>query len=401
MEVAELFRASCMVLALVAQVPQILRIVKGWSVAGLSFNAYLFDLCSLTIKILYNYRQGYDFLSYSPSVIYVIQGYAIVFLLLWLDRSNRTLTKLGLVGAVAGCLFLLNSKSPSIDTLTTLMKCALLFSLANKASHIHSITRCKEKPAVDSAQWIIYTYISMVGLYTAVWEQRDILLLLLIFLVAILEVEHQEQDGDVAEEVEKTLHHDGLIVQDPSSNKHTTWGRIQGLGCKMIIVYRLTIKILYNYRQGYDFLSYSPSVIYVIQGYAIVFLLLWLDRSNRTLTKLGLVGAVAGCLFLLNSKSPSIDTLTTLMKCALLFSLANKASHIHSITRCKEKPAVDSAQWIIYTYISMVGLYTAVWEQRDSVLASQHLLTSSLNILIFTLLQRKRATLSENGDKTK
>lgn len=70
--------ASC----LISKVPQIQTVRSLQSATGLSVNGLLMELASYTVTMLYNFTNGYAFLSYLEYPILLVQEYVLVYFVL-------------------------------------------------------------------------------------------------------------------------------------------------------------------------------------------------------------------------------------------------------------------------------------------------------------------------------
>ncbi|KAJ2758486.1 hypothetical protein IWQ56_005988, partial [Coemansia nantahalensis] len=82
----------------IVKLPQLFKILKSKSVAGISFSSYVLELLANAITLAYNYRMGYAFTTYGEAVFIGAQNYVIALLMLaFAGRSS--------IAFVAGALF--------------------------------------------------------------------------------------------------------------------------------------------------------------------------------------------------------------------------------------------------------------------------------------------------------
>lgn len=164
-QVGNILGISTLVGALVAQVPQILAIIKSKNVDGLSFNGFSIEIFSLTIQILYFVVQEYDLLAYSDISILLFQDYVIVILMLLYGKEALGAREYGnIIG------YLVAVASVVVGTVTKemivmVMQGVVLLNLASKMTFISSILSTKDTSAMEPAAWIIFVYSNIVRVF--------------------------------------------------------------------------------------------------------------------------------------------------------------------------------------------------------------------------------------------
>jgi len=122
----------------VVKVPQLLKLVRSKSSAGLSFPAYLLETCSFLVSLAYNSRQRFPFSTYGETAFIAVQNVAIAALVLYYrGRSAGAATFVAGIALVGYSLF--NSSIVTADTMTQLMAGAGLLGLASKVPQILTI----------------------------------------------------------------------------------------------------------------------------------------------------------------------------------------------------------------------------------------------------------------------
>ncbi|XP_063694368.1 uncharacterized protein LOC134826038 [Bolinopsis microptera] len=164
-QVGTILGITTLVGALVAQVPQIIAIIKSKNVDGLSFNGFSIEIFSLTIQVLYFVVQEYDLLAYSDISILLVQDYVIVILMLLYGKEALGAREYGnIIGylvAVASVVVGTVTK----DMIVMVMQGVVLLNLASKMTFISSILSTKDTSAMEPAAWIIFVYSNIVRVF--------------------------------------------------------------------------------------------------------------------------------------------------------------------------------------------------------------------------------------------
>ncbi|XP_053666607.1 solute carrier family 66 member 3 [Anopheles marshallii] len=164
--------ASC----LVSKVPQIQTVRQLQSAKGLSVNGLLMELCSYTVTMLYNYTNGYAFLSYLEYPILLVQEYVLVYYVLRYESllGNRAYQW----GAIYVAVF--------IGFATTIIPSSLLMMLVpfttpvgatSKVMQLIAILRSKDSQSVSLITWGISAFTNSTRIYTIMLDSGDKMLL--------------------------------------------------------------------------------------------------------------------------------------------------------------------------------------------------------------------------------
>jgi len=110
--------------SLMVKVPQILKIIGGWSAAGITFLSVLLELFAITANLAYSFVSGYPFSAWGEACFLAVQTVMVGMLVLWYNSGSPFLTSLSFLIGYASCVYGLisgltplpssaNSKPPS------------------------------------------------------------------------------------------------------------------------------------------------------------------------------------------------------------------------------------------------------------------------------------------------
>ncbi|XP_053673236.1 solute carrier family 66 member 3 [Anopheles nili] len=164
--------ASC----LVSKVPQIQTVRQLHSAKGLSVNGLLMELCSYTVTMLYNYTNGYAFLSYLEYPILLLQEYVLVYYVLRYESllNQRAYQFTGLYVAV-----FIGFATAIIPTsiLMMLVPFTTPVGATSKVMQLIAILRSKDSQSVSLITWGISAFTNSTRIYTIMLDSGDKMLL--------------------------------------------------------------------------------------------------------------------------------------------------------------------------------------------------------------------------------
>lgn len=164
--------ASC----LVSKVPQIQTVQKLRSATGLSINGLLMELCSYTVTMLYNYTNGYAFLSYMEYPILLLQEYVLIYVVL--KYENLLGQKATMWTGVYVAVF--------VGFATGILPASLLMMLVpfttpvgatSKVMQLVAILKSKNSQSVSLITWGISAFTNSTRIYTILLDSGDKMLL--------------------------------------------------------------------------------------------------------------------------------------------------------------------------------------------------------------------------------
>lgn len=164
--------ASC----LVSKVPQIQTVRQLRSATGLSLNGLLMELCSYTVTMLYNFTNGYAFLSYMEYPVLLVQEYVLVYVVLkYMNLLNKpayiwsgvyvTVFLAFATGILPGSLIMM------LVPLTTPV------GATSKVMQLVAILKSKDSQSVSLITWALSAFTNSTRIYTILLDSADKMLL--------------------------------------------------------------------------------------------------------------------------------------------------------------------------------------------------------------------------------
>lgn len=164
-QIGDILGISTLIGCLVAQVPQIIAIIKSKNVDGISFNGFSIEIFSLTIQVLYFVVQEYSILSYSDIAVLLVQDYVIVVLLMMYGKEALGAREYGNVFGYIVALVSVLIGTVSKEMIVMVMQGVVLLNLASKMTFVSSILASKDTSAMEPAAWIIFVYSNIVRVF--------------------------------------------------------------------------------------------------------------------------------------------------------------------------------------------------------------------------------------------
>ncbi|XP_035793002.1 solute carrier family 66 member 3-like [Anopheles albimanus] len=164
--------ASC----LISKVPQIQTVRSLQSATGLSVNGLLMELASYTVTMLYNFTNGYAFLSYLEYPILLVQEYVLVYFVL--KYSSMLGQRAYLWAGLYGILFFgfATGLIPS-SVLMMLVPFTTPVGATSKVMQLIAILRSKDSASVSLITWAISAFTNSTRIYTIMLDSGDRMLL--------------------------------------------------------------------------------------------------------------------------------------------------------------------------------------------------------------------------------
>ncbi|ETN57944.1 hypothetical protein AND_010492 [Anopheles darlingi] len=164
--------ASC----LISKVPQIQTVRRLQSATGLSVNGLLMELASYTVTMLYNFTNGYAFLSYLEYPILLVQEYVLVYFVL--KYSSMLGQRAYLWAGLYGVLFVgfATGLIPS-SVLMMLVPFTTPVGATSKVMQLIAILRSKDSASVSLITWGISAFTNSTRIYTIMLDSGDRMLL--------------------------------------------------------------------------------------------------------------------------------------------------------------------------------------------------------------------------------
>lgn len=161
----------------IVKLPQLFKILRSRSVAGISLASYVLEVLANAITIAYNLRNGYAFTTYGEAVFIGVQNYVITLLIL-------LLTGRGPLGVVAGVLLAAFTYALFSTTLVNEMLLSTLFGLttplviSSRIPQIYTIHMNKSTGQLSAFAVFNYFFGTAARLFTTLVEVDDSLVLM-------------------------------------------------------------------------------------------------------------------------------------------------------------------------------------------------------------------------------
>jgi len=207
-QIGDILGISTLIGCLVAQVPQIVAIIKSKNVEGISFNGFSIEIFSLTIQVLYFVVQEYSILSYSDISVLLFQDYVIVILLMTYSREPLGAKEYGNVFGYIVALISVLIGTVSKEMIVMVMQGVVLLNVASKVTFVSSILASKDTSAMEPSAWIIFVYSNIVRVFVGYMLLGDMTIVAQhaingFFNLAITLLIYKYKDGNKAAEEKK------------------------------------------------------------------------------------------------------------------------------------------------------------------------------------------------------
>lgn len=164
--------ASC----LISKVPQIQTVRQLKSATGLSLNGLLMELCSYSVTMMYNFTNGYAFLSYMEYPILLIQEYVLVFVVL---KYSNMLNKPAYIWSGVYVAIFTGFATGIIPSSVLMMLVPLTTPVGatSKVMQLVAILKSKDAQSVSLITWAISAFTNSTRIYTILLDSGDKMLL--------------------------------------------------------------------------------------------------------------------------------------------------------------------------------------------------------------------------------
>ncbi|XP_065076022.1 solute carrier family 66 member 3-like [Ochlerotatus camptorhynchus] len=164
--------ASC----LVSKVPQIQTVHQLRSATGLSLNGLLMELCSYTVTMLYNFTNGYAFLSYMEYPILLVQEYVLVYVVLkYKNMLNKPAYIWSGVYVAVFSAFAIGVLPSSL--IMMLVPLTTPVGATSKVMQLVAILKSKDSQSVSLITWALSAFTNSTRIYTILLDSADKMLL--------------------------------------------------------------------------------------------------------------------------------------------------------------------------------------------------------------------------------
>lgn len=166
------------------KVPQIKTINENKSSQGISVFGLCLELYSYSVMMAYNYRSGYDFLSYMEYPVLLIQEYVLVYYVFkyqnLLGRKTLIVTLLYIVVA-----YLVYLKLMPLVVLAFLVPFCTPIGATSKVLQLVAILKTKDSRSVSLTTWALSAFTNLTRVYTVFVQSADPMLLAN-FMISVL-----------------------------------------------------------------------------------------------------------------------------------------------------------------------------------------------------------------------
>ncbi|KAJ1679326.1 hypothetical protein EV182_002284, partial [Spiromyces aspiralis] len=160
----------------IVKLPQIYKIVKSRSAAGISLPAYIQETAANIIVLAYNLRENNPFTTYGETLFIGIQNYVITIMLYLF--SNSPFRALLMSGAFMSASYaLLDPAWVSDSILETLQGATIFVILSSRISQIYNVWKNKRTGQLSAFTVFNYFLGTAARLYTTIMEVDDKLML--------------------------------------------------------------------------------------------------------------------------------------------------------------------------------------------------------------------------------
>ncbi|KAJ2004494.1 hypothetical protein GGI04_002215 [Coemansia thaxteri] len=168
----------------IVKLPQLFKIVKSRSVAGISLSSYVLEILANAITLAYNYRMGYEFTTYGEALFIGAQNYVITLLILLLmGRASLAMATGALLVVFTYALF--NNVLVNSTLLSTLYALTIPLVISSRIPQIYTIHKNKYTGQLSAFAVFNYFFGTAARLYTTLVEVDDSLVLLGVVLATL------------------------------------------------------------------------------------------------------------------------------------------------------------------------------------------------------------------------
>ncbi|KAJ2377955.1 hypothetical protein IW150_001082 [Coemansia sp. RSA 2607] len=161
----------------IVKLPQLFKIVKSKSVAGISLSSYVLEVLANVITIAYNFRNGYAFTTYGEAVFIGAQNFVITLLMLmFTGRASLSAITGALLLVFTYSLFDISLVGGSL--LSTLYGLTIPLVISSRIPQIYTIHKNKYTGQLSAFAVFNYFFGTAARLYTTLVEVDDSLVLL-------------------------------------------------------------------------------------------------------------------------------------------------------------------------------------------------------------------------------
>ncbi|KAJ2157333.1 hypothetical protein GGF46_004587 [Coemansia sp. RSA 552] len=160
----------------IVKLPQLFKILRSKSVAGISLSSYVLEVLANAITIAYNYRKGYPFTTYGEALFIGAQNYVITLLML-LFTGRATLGMAAGAFLVVFTYSMFNVSVVGNTALSTLYGLTIPLVISSRIPQIYTIHKNKYTGQLSAFAVFNYFFGTAARLFTTLVEVDDSLVL--------------------------------------------------------------------------------------------------------------------------------------------------------------------------------------------------------------------------------
>lgn len=153
------------------KVPQIIKILKNHSAAGISFIGVLLELYAVTTGVAYSYNKGFTFSAWGEALFLLLQTAVVAILVLHYNRSPNIAAIF--VGIYSVILYILVGGLTPIDILWTLQAVSIPLIFAAKMIQAYTNYKNGSTGQLSAITCVMLLFGSTARIFTSIQETGD------------------------------------------------------------------------------------------------------------------------------------------------------------------------------------------------------------------------------------
>jgi mannose-P-dolichol utilization defect protein 1 len=158
--------------SVMVKVPQIVKIIRGRSAAGITFFSVVLELFAISSSLAYSYMNGYPFSAWGEACFLAVQTAAIAALVLWYNYSSGLLALSFIVG-YSSVIYALTAGMVGIDILWSMQAANVPVIVFSKM--LQALTNYKNKSTGQLSAVTLFMLFagSLARIFTSLQETGD------------------------------------------------------------------------------------------------------------------------------------------------------------------------------------------------------------------------------------
>jgi len=158
--------------SILVKVPQILKITRGRSAAGITFISVVMELFAITSNMSYSYVQGFPFSAWGEACFLAIQTSIIALLVIWYNYGSALLA-LGFLGAYGASVYSLVSGVTPLDVLWSMQAANVPIIVISKFLQAMTNYRNQSTGQLSAVTVFMLFLGSVARIFTSIQETGD------------------------------------------------------------------------------------------------------------------------------------------------------------------------------------------------------------------------------------